>query len=179
MSDIKFSPLLPRRRNRGPFGRHLLHRFATLACFLGAAICAESSHFTAHSAENATRPNVVLILADDQGYGDFSLHGNPTLKTPHLDALGRQSVRLERFFVNSFCAPTRAALLTGRYPLRCGVWGVTHSKETMRTEEVTLAEMLAAAGYRTGCFGKWHNGEQWPYTPPAQGFGEFLGFHNG
>jgi arylsulfatase A len=122
---------------------------------------------------------VLVIITDDQGYGDFSLHGNPTLKTPHIDALGRQSVRFERFFVNSFCAPTRAALLTGRYPLRTGVWGVTHGKETMRTEEVTLAEMLAAAGYRTGCFGKWHNGEQWPYTPPAQGFGEFLGFHNG
>ena len=131
------------------------------------------------AAEGAVRPNVLVIITDDQGYGDFSLHGNPTLKTPQIDALGRQSVRFERFFVNSFCAPTRAALLTGRYPLRCGVWGVTHSKETMRTEEVTLAEMLAAAGYRTGCFGKWHNGEQWPYTPPAQGFGEFVGFQNG
>ncbi len=138
-----------------------------------------SSHSTAFSADSATRPNIVLILADDQGYGDFSLHGNPTLKTPHIDALGRQSVRFERFFVNSFCSPTRAALLAGRYPLRTGVYGVTHNKETMRAEEVTLAEMLRAAGYRTGCFGKWHNGEQFPYTPPGQGFDEFFGFHNG
>ncbi|MEX2176829.1 MAG: arylsulfatase [Pirellulaceae bacterium] len=127
----------------------------------------------------AERPNVLLIITDDQGYGDFSLHGNPTLQTPRLDALGHESVRFDRFFVNSFCAPTRAALLTGRYPLRCGVWGVTHGKETMRTQEQTLAELLAAAGYRTGCFGKWHNGEQWPYTPPAQGFDEFFGFPNG
>jgi arylsulfatase A len=152
---------------------------AELASWLIALGVLASSQHHAWCAESAARPNVLLIITDDQGYGDFSLHGNPTLKTPHIDALGRQSVRLERFFVNSFCSPTRAALLTGRYPLRTGVWGVTHSKETMRTEEVTLAEMLAAAGYRTGCFGKWHNGEQWPYTPPAQGFGEFFGFHNG
>jgi arylsulfatase A-like enzyme len=131
------------------------------------------------AAETPPRPNVLLVITDDQGYGDFSLHGNPTLKTPHIDALGRQSVRFDRFFVNSFCSPTRAALLTGRYPLRCGVWGVTHGKETMRSEEVTLAEMLRGAGYRTGCFGKWHNGEQFPYTPPGQGFDEFFGFHNG
>jgi len=125
------------------------------------------------------RPNVVLIITDDQGYGDFSLHGNPTLKTPNIDALGKQSLRFERFFVNSFCSPTRAALLTGRYPLRTGVFGVTHNKETMRAEEITVAEMLRAAGYRTGCFGKWHNGEQFPYTPPGQGFDSFFGFHNG
>jgi arylsulfatase A-like enzyme len=127
----------------------------------------------------AAPPNVLLVITDDQGYGDFSLHGNPTLKTPHIDSLGQQSVRFERFFVNSFCSPTRAALLTGRYPLRCGVFGVTHNKETMRSEEVTLAEMFRAAGYCTGCFGKWHNGEQFPYTPTGQGFDEFFGFHNG
>jgi arylsulfatase A len=131
------------------------------------------------SAESPARPNVVVVITDDQGYGDFSLHGNPTLKTPNIDALGRQSIRFERFYVNSFCSPTRAALLTGRYPLRCGVFGVTHNKETMRSTEVTLAEMFRAAGYRTGCFGKWHNGEQFPYTPTGQGFDEFFGFHNG
>ncbi|MBI1900012.1 MAG: sulfatase-like hydrolase/transferase [Planctomycetia bacterium] len=125
------------------------------------------------------KPNVLLIITDDQGYGDFSLHGNPHLKTPHVDKLAGESVRFERFYVNAFCAPTRAALLTGRYPLRCGVWGVTHNKEAMRPDEVTLAEAFRAAGYRTGCFGKWHNGEQFPYTPTGQGFDEFFGFHNG
>jgi len=135
---------------------------------------------TVSGAEEASqRPNVLLIVTDDQGYGDFSLHGNPHLRTPNIDKLGREGVRFERFYVNSFCSPTRAALLTGRYPLRCGVWGVTHSKETMRPEEVTLAETLRAAGYRTACIGKWHNGEQFPYTPPGQGFDEFFGFHNG
>lgn len=127
----------------------------------------------------AEQPNVLVILTDDQGFGDFCLHGNPHLSTPHIDRLGRQSVRFDRFFVNTFCAPTRAALLTGRYPLRTGVFGVTHNKEVMRTDEVTLAEALRDAGYRTACIGKWHNGEQFPFTPPGQGFDEFFGFHNG
>lgn len=131
------------------------------------------------AAGEGARPNVILCLTDDQGYGDVALHGNPYLSTPHMDRLGREGVRFERFYVNSFCAPTRAALLTGRYPLRCGVFGVTHNKETMRAGEVTLAEALRAAGYRTACFGKWHNGEQYPFTPPGQGFDEFFGFHNG
>jgi arylsulfatase A len=133
----------------------------------------------APAGEPPRKPNVLLIMTDDQGYGDFSLHGNPYLQTPHLDALAQSGVQFERFYVNSFCSPTRAALLTGRYPLRCGVWGVTHSKETMRRDEVTLAEALRSGGYRTACIGKWHNGEQFPYTPPGQGFDEFFGFHNG
>jgi len=133
----------------------------------------------APAAVAGSHPNVLLILTDDQGYGDLRLHGNPYLKTPHIDGLAQSGVRFERFYVNSFCSPTRAALLTGRYPLRCGVWGVTHNKETMRAAEVTIAEALQAGGYRTGCFGKWHNGEQYPLTPTGQGFQEFLGFHNG
>jgi arylsulfatase A len=125
------------------------------------------------------RPNVLLIITDDQGYGDLGLHGNPHLRTPHIDGLGRRSIRMDRFYVNAFCAPTRASLLTGRYSLRTGVWGVTHNKEAMRPEEVTLAEILRGAGYATACIGKWHNGEQFPYTPPGQGFEHFFGFHNG
>ena len=127
----------------------------------------------------ANRPNVLLIVTDDQGYGDFSLHGNPHLRTPHIDQLGKESVRFDRFYVNSFCAPTRASLLTGRWSLRTGCHGVTHNREAMRPEEATLAEALRGAGYRTTCIGKWHNGEQFPYTPPGQGFDEFFGFHNG
>lgn len=135
---------------------------------------------TVASASDAPRkPNVLLILTDDQGYGDLSIHGNPHLSTPHIDRLGREGVRFDRFYVNSFCAPTRAALLTGRYPLRTGTYGVTHNKEAMRTGEVTLAEALRGEGYRTACIGKWHNGEQFPFTPPGQGFELFFGFHNG
>lgn len=127
----------------------------------------------------AARPNILLILTDDQGYGDFSIHGNPHVQTPNIDRLGHESVRFDRFFVNSFCAPTRAALLTGRWPLRTGCHGVTHNREAMRPSEVTLAEALRGGGYRSACIGKWHNGEQYPFTPQGQGFDEFFGFNNG
>lgn len=125
------------------------------------------------------RPNVLLILSDDQGYGDFSGTGNPVVATPVLDRFAREGIQFDRFFVSPVCAPTRASVLTGRWWLRTGVWGVTQGKENMRPAEVTLAEAFKAAGYRTGCFGKWHNGEQFPFTPPGQGFDEFLGFNNG
>jgi len=128
---------------------------------------------------SGTKPNVLLIITDDQGYGDFSLHGNTHLQTPHIDKLGMESVRFDRFYVNSFCAPTRAALLTGRWPLRTGCHGVTHNKEAMKPSEVTMAEALHEGGYRSACIGKWHNGEQYPYTPIGQGFDEAFGFNNG
>lgn len=127
----------------------------------------------------AQRPNVLLIITDDQGYGDFSIHGNPHLQTPHIDRLGREGVRFDRFYVNSFCAPTRAAVLTGRWPLRTGVHGVTHNKEAMKPSEITLAEAFGADGYHTACIGKWHNGEQFPFTPAGQGFEHVFGFNNG
>jgi arylsulfatase A-like enzyme len=127
----------------------------------------------------ARRPNVLLIITDDQGYGDLALHGNEQISTPTLDRLGRESIRFDRFFVSPLCAPTRASLLTGRYSLRTGVSGVAEGQETMRAEEVTIAEALSAAGYRTGLFGKWHNGEHYPYTPNGQGFQEAFGFNLG
>ena len=124
----------------------------------------------------AERPNILLIITDDQGWGDLSCHGNPYLRTPAIDSLRRDGVSLERFYVSPVCAPTRAALLTGRYYLRTGVHGVTRGYERMRAEEVTLAEVLRAHGYVTGCFGKWHNGSQYPHHPNGQGFDEFVGF---
>lgn len=130
-------------------------------------------------APRTSQPNVLLILTDDQGYGDFSIHGNPHLQTPHIDNLGKSGVRFDRFYVNPFCAPTRAALLTGRYPLRTGCHGVTHNTEAVKPSEVTIAEALRGAGYRTSCIGKWHNGEQYPFTPQGQGFDDVFGFNNG
>jgi arylsulfatase A-like enzyme len=124
-------------------------------------------------------PNVLLIVTDDQGYGDLGATGNPHLSTPNLDRLAGESVVFDRFFVSPVCAPTRASLLTGRYHLRTGTWGVTGGRETMRGDEVTLAEVLRARGYRTGVFGKWHNGAHVPSTPRAQGFDEFFGFRGG
>lgn len=121
-------------------------------------------------------PNVLLIMTDDQGWGDVTSHGNTALKTPHLDALAASGARLHRFYVSPVCAPTRAGLLTGRYHLRAGTHGVTRGRENMRGTETTVAELFQAAGYRTGCFGKWHNGAHWPYHPNSQGFEEFVGF---
>jgi len=118
-------------------------------------------------------------MSDDQGYGDLSLHGNPHLRTPNLDALARQGTEFTRFYASPVCAPTRASLLTGRYNLRCGVWGVTHGKETMRPEETTLAQALRQAGYRAALIGKWHLGEHYPYVPHARGFEQFIGFRTG
>ncbi len=125
------------------------------------------------------KPNVLLVIADDMGWGDVRSHGNDHVDTPVLDRLAADGARFQRFFVSPVCAPTRASLLTGRYSLRTGVHGVTRGWETMRAEEVTLAEVLREAGYATGAFGKWHNGAHWPNHPRAQGFGEFLGFCGG
>jgi arylsulfatase A len=125
------------------------------------------------------KPNVVLIMTDDQGYGDFSRRKNPVLSTPQLDRLASESVEFTRFSVSPVCAPTRAALLTGRYPLRTGVHGVTKGRENMGLNEVTVAQAMRGAGYRTSLVGKWHLGENYPYVPHARGFDEFVGFRPG
>jgi len=122
------------------------------------------------------RPNVVLVLTDDQGFGDVRSHGNALIDTPVHDRIAAEGARFDRFFVSPVCAPTRASLLTGRYHIRTGVHGVTRGHETMRADEVTVAELLRDAGYATGAFGKWHNGSQYPHHPNGQGFDEFLGF---
>lgn len=122
------------------------------------------------------RPNVLLILTDDQGWGDVRSHGNEKIDTPVMDRLAGEGARFDRFFVSPLCAPTRASILTGRYHLRPGVWGVTQGREILRADEITIAEAFRAAGYATGCFGKWHNGEHYPHHPIGQGFQEFIGF---
>jgi arylsulfatase A-like enzyme len=116
------------------------------------------------------RPNVVVIMTDDQGYGDLGAHGNPKIKTPNLDQFAKESVRLKNFYVSPVCAPTRASLLTGRYNFRTGVVDTYQGRAMMHPDEVTVAEMLAAAGYRTGIFGKWHLGDNAPLRPIDQGF---------
>lgn len=127
----------------------------------------------------AERPNVLLVMTDDQGFGDIASHGNPYVRTPVQDALADAGARFDRFFVSPVCAPTRASLLTGRYHLRTGVSGVTRGYEDLHAEEVTLAEVLQQAGYATACFGKWHNGRHMPRHPNGQGFAEFVGFCGG
>ena len=120
------------------------------------------------------KPNVILILTDDQGFGDVGFHGNTELKTPNLDQLAKQSTEFTNFYVQPLCTPTRAALLTGRYPERTGAVEVNNGRSIIREEETTIAENLKAAGYRTGIFGKWHLGDNFPVRPSDKGFEECL-----
>ena len=125
--------------------------------------------------ENA-KPNIVIILADDMGWGDINANGNNLIETPVLNSLKTESLSFERFYVCPLSAPTRAEMLTGRYFLRTGVSSVTRGYENMRTDEVTIAEVLKDNGYATGCFGKWHNGRYFLQHPNRQGFDEYVGF---
>jgi arylsulfatase A-like enzyme len=123
----------------------------------------------------AARPNVIVFLADDAGWGDYSIHGNTQVRTPMIDSLARDGVVVDRFFVCPVCAPTRAEFLTGRYHPRSGVYGVSTGQERMDVDEQTIADAFRSAGYVTGAFGKWHNGSQWPYHPMARGFDQYFG----
>ena len=131
------------------------------------------------AAETSSPPNVVIFLADDQGWGDLSCHGNTNLATPNIDSLAREGTKFENFYVCAVCAPTRAEFLTGRYHFRTGVSGVSEGAGRLNPDETTLADLFQAAGYATGVFGKWHNGTQSPYHPLDRGFDEFYGFTSG
>ncbi len=120
------------------------------------------------------RPNVILIMSDDQGFGDLGCHGNPKIRTPNLDRLASEGTELSYFYVCPVCAPTRSSLLTGRYNYRTGAIDTYLGRALMYPEEVTLAQMLGAAGYRTGIFGKWHLGDNYPMRPQDKGFHETL-----
>jgi arylsulfatase A-like enzyme len=120
------------------------------------------------------RPNIVLFVSDDQGFGDLSLHGNPVLKTPSLDRIAQEGAEFTQFHVNPVCSPTRASLLTGRYYYRTGVVDTYLGRSMMFNDEVTIAEVLQKAGYKTGIFGKWHLGDHYPLRPMEQGFEEAL-----
>ena len=126
------------------------------------------------AAADAAQPNIVLVMTDDQGYGDFGFTGNPVLRTPHLDALAAQSATVERFYVSPVCTPTRASLMTGRYNYRTRAIDTYIGRAMMEPEEVTVAEMLRDAGYATGIFGKWHLGDAYPMRAMDQGFEESL-----
>ncbi len=120
------------------------------------------------------RPNVILIMTDDQGYGDLACHGNPVLKTPHLDQLYAESIRLTNFHVSPFCTPTRAALMTGRHPARTGAYRTSSGRSNLHHDEITMATHFAKAGYRTGMIGKWHLGDNAPCRPQDRGFHDIV-----
>ena len=125
------------------------------------------------------RPNIVIFLADDQGWGDLSLNGNHNLQTPHIDSLARDGAMLDRFYVCPVCSPTRAEFLTGRYHPRGSVFSTSAGGERLDLDERTVGDVFRDAGYATGAFGKWHNGMQYPYHPNGRGFDEYYGFCSG
>ena len=145
-----------------------------LSCLLLAGTLATVQNACCAEIPSASPPNVILILTDDQGYGDLACHGNPILKTPGLDELHAESVRLTDFHVMPFCTPTRASLMTGRSATRTGAYRTSSGRTMMHIDEVTMADVFAASGYATGIFGKWHLGDNYPHRPQDRGFGTTL-----
>ena len=140
---------------------------------------ATSGVLPAPSSSVSERPNVIVMMTDDQGWGDFGFHGHPVLRTPALDRLASESVRLDTFYVHPVCTPTRAALMTGRYPQRTRAFDTWVGRAMMDPAEVTVAEVLREAGWATGIFGKWHLGDCYPMRAMDQGFEESLVLRGG
>jgi len=145
-----------------------------LTSFLGALISGPSLSAASNVQPRPGAPNVIFILTDDQGYGDLACHGNPYIKSPNLDALHAESLRLTDYHVYPTCSPTRAMLMSGRYPTRSGVWHTIMGRSIMSRDEVTMAEIFRDGGYRTAIFGKWHLGDNYPYRPQDRGFDDVL-----
>lgn len=120
----------------------------------------------------AERPNIILVMTDDQGYGPVGRHGHPWIRTPHLDRLHDQSTRFKRFLVSPTCSPTRAAIMTGRHPMKDGITHTINERDRMALDATILPQVLKSAGYTTGIFGKWHLGDEDPYQPGERGFDE-------
>jgi arylsulfatase len=125
-------------------------------------------------AQENPHPNIIIIMTDDQGYGDLGVTGNPHVRTPVIDQFARESIRFNNFYVSPVCAPTRSSLMTGRYSLRTGIRDTYNGGAIMASNEVTIAEVLKQANYKTGIFGKWHLGDNYPSRPSDQGFDESL-----
>ena len=141
--------------------------FLALALDLGTDIASAAADSLA-----GKRPNIIVVMTDDQGYGDLACHGNPFIQTPHLDAFHKQSVRFTDFHVSPTCAPTRSALMTGRHEFKNGVTHTINERERLTLKATTIAQVLKGAGYTTGIFGKWHLGDEAEYQPNQRGFDE-------
>ncbi|MBU2884622.1 arylsulfatase [Gilvimarinus agarilyticus] len=160
----------------------MMPKLATfIVVLLGMALfgCATEERPKEITSERSTdRPNIVFVITDDQGYGDLGVHGNPFVQTPNIDQLAKESVSLTDYHVAPTCSPTRAALLTGRWTNRTGVWHTIMGRSMLREDEVTIADMLQANGYHTAMIGKWHLGDNYPYRPMDRGF-EHAYYHGG
>jgi len=142
---------------------------AIFAIYLGACQADEPA-----GDADAPKPNVILIMTDDQGYGDLGVTGNQYINTPHIDQFAGQSTHFTNFYVDPVCAPTRSALMTGKFYLRTGIYDTFNGGAIMNPDEITIAEILSANGYQTGIFGKWHLGDHYPSRPSDQGFAQSL-----
>lgn len=120
--------------------------------------------------QHGQQPNVILVMTDDQGIGDLSCHGNPYLKTPNIDQFYEEAVRMTNFHVSPLCTPTRAALMTGQYPIQNGAWATFKGRDALSEATFTVADLFKNSGYRTGLFGKWHLGDNYPVRPTDSGF---------
>lgn len=155
--------------------RSIHSRIALALCFVFVATVTARKP----PAASPSKPNVIVFLTDDQGWGDLSINGNSNLATPNIDSLAHDGAMFENFYVCAVCAPTRAEFLTGRYHPRTGVSGVSEGQGRLNLDETTIADVFKSAGYATGAFGKWHNGTQSPYHPNDRGFDEYYGFTSG
>lgn len=157
-----------------------MKHLSTISLFL-AVIQSSCSSKTSdiQSISNKQQPNVIIILTDDQGWGDLSINGNTNISTPNIDGLAEAGAAFDNFYVCPVCSPTRAEMLTGRYYFRSGVHGTSGGAERMNVDETTMGDVFKAAGYQTAAYGKWHNGMQYPYHPNARGFDDFYGFCSG
>ncbi len=144
----------------------------TMRTLLSALLATCSLAATGHAELAASRPNIILVITDDQGYGPVGRHGHPWLKTPHLDALCDKSLRFTRFLVSPTCSPTRSAIMTGRHPLKNGITHTILERERLTLKATILPQVLKTAGYNSGIFGKWHLGDEEPYQPHRRGFDE-------
>ena len=154
---------------RGLFSTIIISTFGL--CLLTA--CAGQQQ-TENKSVPADRPNIILVMTDDQGYGDLGHNNNPILKTPVIDQLASESIRFTDFHVDPTCSPTRAALMSGKYSLRAGVWHTVMGRHMLSDKHYTLAEALRDAGYKTAMVGKWHLGDNYPFRPQDQGFDHVL-----
>jgi len=161
------------------FPSRLLPRITTLTLATIAALFSQTHDSTPLKAESSNRPNILFIMADDQGYWDTGVTGNPHIDTPHMDQIARDGVQLDRYYAAMVCAPTRAGLMTGRAYLRTELYNTRFGGDSLGLGEITIAQLLRSAGYRTGMFGKWHLGKYPGYQPHHRGFDEFFGHYHG
>src|SRR5512136_1956389 len=145
-----------------------------LSCWMTLVLSLALTHAAPQASLAGRRPHIILILTDDQGYGDFSCNGNPILKTPNLDRLHDEGRRFPDFHVSTTCPPTRCALMTGRHEFKSGVTHTIQERERMRLKATTIAQVLQSAGYATGIFGKWHLGDEPDRWPDKRGFDEMF-----